>query len=403
MKVLFSQLLHFIRKFYLIILVGLALTISLMYYFQKHDETAQLYAAQIPIRKDVHQIIKATGTLQAKDQLTVGSLLAARIVGLHADENDVVKKGQLLATLDDGILDAPIKRLEAQLHAQQARVTYQKATFERQKRLYEQGHISDDAFELEIRDLHVAQEQFKQIAAEKLVEEQRYENLFIKAPDAGVIIARNVNLGQMVTAQLQATELFIIAKDLRKMEAYVDVDEADVGMVKPNQPVMFYVDAFPNQSFKAKVNYTEYHAKVADNVVTYGTIINVDNPDRILRPGMTVNVSIEVASSSNALCVPNKVFRINTKALEQIAADNNFSYEPVLEDKKIPRGLYVWIKEGSAFKEKHVKTGVRSRKFTEIISGIEEHDEVIIEAFRKDDDINPLLKQAFGSSPIGKK
>jgi HlyD family secretion protein len=289
-------------------------TISGYVIVKKYDKPAstKLFTVEKPIYRPVTQYINASGNLKAKDQISVGSLVAGRVVEIKADDNDQVKKDQVLAILDNGVGETAVKRLQAALDEAQALFDYQEKFYKRQTALYNSGQISDNLYDQYTQDYQATKARVEQARYALKLEEQTYNNLFIKSPDHGIVIAKRIDLGQMITSVLQATVLYEIAPDLTKMEAYIDVDEADIGMVKDGQDATFTVDAFPKKHFTAKVDRIQYLAKTVDGVVTYATILKVENPKFRLRPGMTTNVDIKVAENKRALTVPNKTLRINT-------------------------------------------------------------------------------------------
>ncbi len=242
-----------------------------------------------------------------------------------------------------------------------------------------------------------------QTEAELERQTKEYENLFIKAPDDGIVIAKEIDLGQMITSQLQATVLYMIAKDLRKMEAHVDVDEADVGMVKEGLEATFRVDAFPKLKFEAKVKQIRYLAKIVDNVVTYATILDVDNPELKLRPGMTTNVDIKVAEVKNALVVHNKTLRINSTLLEEVAKKLGYELQRIPDTTEKTELDHVWIVDGKKFKQVKVELGVREGAYTQIISDAITDETQIVSEVSELKRENILLKQMLGKpGGIGK-
>jgi HlyD family secretion protein len=199
----------------------------------------------------------------------------------------------------------------------------------------------------------------------------------------------------MITSLLDATILFVIAKDLKCMEAEVDVDEADIGLVQEGQEAIFNVDAFPKIDFHAQVKQIRYQAKIVDNVVTYATLFDVANPDLKLRPGMTTNIEIKVRDAKNALVVLNKTLRINSKALKKLAKELDYDFERIPGTSSKTAIDSLWILKERKFKQIKVKTGAREGKYTQIISdNITEHTQVIseVEPLKRD---NLLLKQVF--------
>ncbi len=201
--------------------------------------------------------------LRAKEQIVIGSLVAGKVVEIFVEDNDFVKKNQLLARLDDGIGDSAVKKLKAALRKARSDLDYYEKFYARQKKLYEVKQISQDLFEQYTRNLEGYRAIVDQTKADLEIRRKEYENTFIRSPEDGVLIAKEISLGQMITSRLDATVLFVIAKNLKKMESHVNVDEADVGMVKEGQEAVFKVDAFPKLEFKSKVRQIRYLARIA--------------------------------------------------------------------------------------------------------------------------------------------
>lgn len=386
-------------------------TISAIYIVKKRKNAVKIepIKTEKPIRKDVVQLVTASGNLKAKEQISVGSLVAGKVIEIRVDDNDIVKKDQILAILDDGIGDSDVKRLNAILSEAKATAEYTTKYYNRQKELYKSGQISQNNFDKITQDYKVAIARVDQTSAELEKAKKTYDNLFIKSPADGIVIAKKVDLGQMVTAQLQATVLFEIAKDLHEMEAYLDVDEADIGMVKEGQEAIFTVDSFPRKHFEAKVKRIQYQAKIVDNVVTYATVLDVKNPKLRLRPGMTTNVEIKVAENNKAIVISNKALRVNPVNVEYVANKLNRKFEKLTPEqktegqksKKVVRD-YVWISENNTLKQVEAKLGINDGKYSEVLKGVSDNTDIIVEveAAPRDNPLNKMFGQPGG---IGKK
>jgi HlyD family secretion protein len=363
-----------------------------------------------PTKKDLTQYVTASGNLKAKDSISVGSLVAGKTVQILVEDNDRVKKNQLLAVLDNGVGDSAIKRLKALLADAKARLVYTENFYARQKALYKSGQLSKNLYEQYTQDYEVAVARVDQTAAELEIETKTYENLFIKSPVDGIVIAKKVNLGQMITSQLDATVLFEIAQNLECMEAHLDVDEADIGMVREGQEAYFTVDSFPRKKFNATVKRIQYQAKIVDNVVTYATVLDVCNPDLCLRPGMTCNVDIKVAESKEEWNISNRAFRVNTLELEETARAHGITVTKLPEEprtaslKQIKTKDYLWVLENDkSLKQIEVKLGINDGKYTQIIDSIDANTRIIVDVAEPKTD-NILLKGVFGKpGGIGSK
>ncbi|HBS47661.1 TPA: hypothetical protein DEO28_04855 [Candidatus Dependentiae bacterium] len=358
----------------------IAIASSSFFYYKKTTKTEiSLYQTVTPSTRDIQQFVNSSGTLKAKDQITVGSLVAGRVVKIYAYDNANVKKDQVLLEIDNGKGYSDVKRIQHLLGEAKAQQAYQEVFFKREKALYDLGQIAKNTFDEVTTNLNVAREKVKALEAQLEIAQQEYDNLFIKSPGDGVVIAKKIDLGQMITSVLQATELYIIAKDLTKMEINVDVDEADVGMLKEGQSARFTVDAFPKTHYSGIVNEVRYLSKIVENVVTYAAIIDVANPDLKLRPNMTADIYVEVANEKNALCVPNKALRINDASLEKIAQKLQYSFTKSSFEKKKGHDDFIWVVDGKAFKQILVRLGATDGKYTQIVTGLNKDSQVIID------------------------
>ncbi len=396
------------NKIIIILSVIILIGATALYFFKKnHTEKKLPFKIENPVRKNLTQYVNSSGTLQAKDGITVGSLVSGKVVKIIANDNDVVKKNQVLAILEDEVGYSEVEKLKAVLQEIEARLIFEEKFYKRQTELYKANQISKNLFEEYTKNLEVLRAQKKQAEASLEISQKRYDNFFIKSPVDGVVIDRKADLGQMITARFAATVLYRIAKDLCKMEAEVDVDEADVGMVKEGQEAIFTVDAFPKLKFKAKVKQIQYLAKNIDNVVTYATILDVSNPNLKLHPGMTTNVDIKVKEADNALVIHNKALRLNSIILEETAKKIGFNFERIPGTNIKSEVDHVWILENTnTFKQIKIKTGARQGRFTQICSNnINENSKIITEVEELERD-NKLLKQMFskpGTLGGGKK
>ncbi|KKP22574.1 MAG: Efflux transporter protein [candidate division TM6 bacterium GW2011_GWF2_28_16] len=384
------------QKILLIISTLVFATSLSIYFFKKKNTTKkQLFETVNPERKDLIQYINASGTLRAKEEITIGSLAAGRVIEIKADDNDFIKKDQVLAILDDGINYSAVKKFTAFLDEAKANLAYYKNYYARQTELYKANQISQDQYEEYTKNLKDYEAKVIQAVGELEMRQQEYDNLFIKSPTDGVVIAKEVDLGQMITSRFQATVLYKIAKDLHHMEANVDVDEADVGLVQDGQDATFTVDAFPKKKFHAKVQQIRYLAKIVDNVVTYATILDVNNPDLKLRPGMTTNVDIKVLEAKNALCVPNKCLRINNIILETTAKALGYTVKTYSETDKKNDHDHIWVLRNKTFEQIKVDVGAKYGAYTQIITdNIKDTDQVLsfVDEINKE---NILLKGLF--------
>jgi HlyD family secretion protein len=271
-------------------------------------------------RGDVTQTVAATGTLSAVTTVKVGSVVSGNVAALHADFNKQVKKGDLLAELDPVPFQEKVAQSRASL--EKAKVDERNAgiSLRRQKALWAQQLAAEADLDQAQANFDSAAAAVNQAKASLAQAENDLRNSRIVAPIDGVVVDRQYDVGQPVAASFQAPTLFTIAQDLTKMQVAADVSESDIGMCKVGQPVRFTVDAYPDQAFRGKIAQIRLNATVNQNVVTYPVIIEVDNPDLALRPSMTANVSIDVATEENVLRVPNAALRFRPERSESPAS-----------------------------------------------------------------------------------
>src|SRR5262245_36809329 len=274
-------------------------------------------------RGDIAETVGATGTLQAVTTVQVGTQVSGIVQDLYADFNTLVKKGQVIARLDPSTIQTQIEQARANLIRSQADLERLKVAaddarskLKRAQELAAKNLIPRTELETAEVNVRSAEAQIRsseaaitQSEASLKQNEVNLEHTVITAPIDGLVISRNVDRGQTVAASMQAPTLFILAADLTKMQVVANLDESDVGRIRPQQHVTFHVDAYPTDEFNGTVAQVRLQPIVQQNVVTYATVINVPNVDLRLKPGMTANVNVEIARRSNVLRVPNTALR----------------------------------------------------------------------------------------------
>ena len=323
------------RHWLIALVVVLAIALFAAFAFKGGDK-AHYFTAKAD-RGDIREVVEATGTINAVITVQVGSQVSGTISHLYADFNSRVKRGQVVAQIDPALFEgallqakADLANAQANLAAAKANVEKAKATavqakadYERNQGLAREGVVSPQQLDLaranaDTSDAAVsaaeaqvvqAAAQVQQKEAAVAVAKTNLDYTTIHAPIDGTVIARNVDVGQTVAASLQAPTLFTIAQDLTKMQVYASTDESDVGMIRVGQVVTFKVDAFPKETFTGRVSQIRMNATTVQNVVTYNTIIDFDNPELKLFPGMTAYITIPVATAQNVLRVPNGALR----------------------------------------------------------------------------------------------
>ena len=281
------------------------------------------YVTAQPSTGDVAEKVQATGAVQPVLQVNVGAQVNGRVAKVHVDFNSVVKKGDVLAEIDPIQYGAQVTQGNAQVLAQKANLESSKANaaaakiaFERLQRLVQQGLASrgelDTAsgqYEVAKAQVSAAEAQIGAIQAQLAQSQTNVGWTKIYSPVDGVVVSRSIDPGATVVASFQAPVLFVIAQDLRKMRVMADVDEADVGKLKEQMEADAVVDAFPGESFHGRVQQVRYSPNNVQGVVTYSAVVEVDNPEEKLRPGMTATVTIKTKEVKSALRVPNAALR----------------------------------------------------------------------------------------------
>lgn len=258
---------------------------------------------------NITMTVTATGSLSAVITVQVGSQDSGIISKLYVDFNSRVKKGQLLAELDPTPFEAQVEQQKANLNKARVDTLNAQITFERQKRLLQEGLAAQSDFDTAKAAYDGERALVDQATAALSQAETNLKYTKIVSPIDGVVVARQYDVGQTVAASFQAPTLFTIAQDLTKMQAEADVDESDIGRVQVGQTARFTVDAYPEQVFRGRIFQVRLNATVNQNVVTYPVMILVPNPDEKLRPTMTANVTIDVAMVHDILRVPNAALR----------------------------------------------------------------------------------------------
>jgi len=318
------------------------------YYVRRGNQEIQVSTAPAT-RGDVIDSVGATGTLQAVTTVLVGSQVSGNISWLGADFNSIVKKGQVIARVEPSVFDAQLQQARANLAQTRANLTKAQSDLDRAKvqlvdaqqkytrakelasrQLLPQSELDAAKIAVDTAEAMLASQQATVTQAQAGVAQSQaqvnqnqvnLDHTVIVAPIDGIVTQRSVDVGQTVAASMQAPTLFVIAADLTKMQVNANIDEADVGRIRPGQHVTFHVDAYPTENFEGTVSQVRLQPVVVQNVTTYGTVIDVPNQQMKLKPGMTANVKVEIAKRTGVLRVPNAALRFRPTA-EMFAALN---------------------------------------------------------------------------------
>ncbi len=291
------------------VLVVAAAAVGLFFLIGSRGKSEAKYRTAAVDKGDITQTVTATGALSAVTTVQVGSQVSGIIAKLYADFNSKVKKGDLLAELDPTPFQAQVEQQQANVLKAVVDARNAQITFNRQKRLLAEGLAAQADFDSAKAAYDAANAQVSQAKAGLSQAQTNLKYTKIASPIDGIVVARQFDVGQTVAASFQAPTLFTIAQDLTKMQVSADVSESDIGRVQVGEPVRFTVDAYPERQFRGSVSQIRLNATVNQNVVTYPVIVEVSNPDLMLRPTMTANVSIDVAVVHDVLRIPNAALR----------------------------------------------------------------------------------------------
>jgi len=389
-----------------IILVTLFLIgLGYMVYQTKHKNEKPLYNTKQFGKRKIVQIVNATGAIEAENTIKVGSLINGVIKELFVEENEKVKKGQLIALLDNGKGDTDVKRTAGLVRRSKARVRYLKAFLERQKMMFQDGHISKN-------DLELAQSNYDEAVG--FLDERKasydkavmdFENTKIISPVNGVVLKKNVSLGEGVSSFLNPTVIYTIAQDLKKMKVELEVDETSIGDLKVGEKALLTFDTYPNKTFEGTIKEINNGPTIAKGTVSYKTYIYLKNDNLLLKPGMTVHADIIVGKKKDVFAVPGYIFSINPKLVEFVAKEKKYKYKPLtkaqknkfkksMKDKQRPVKK-VWVLENNTFIEKPVGIGATDKIYFEIISGLDENDNIVVDV-QETDAMKQMFKRLFG-------
>lgn len=374
----------------LLILAGLGAGGFWGYRKYLNKPTVIQYRTEEVARMDISSTISATGTVEPEELVNVGAQVSGKIVsfgtdseGKEVDYGSIVKEGSVLALIDDALYDAEARSaraqklqaeatiLSAEANIKQARAQHllAKSNWERASDLYPKGSVAKSEYDsaqaeylTSQADIAVSEAALEQAKASKAIAEaaldkatRNLEYCVISCPVDGVIIDRRVSIGQTVVSNMSASSLFLIAKDLKRMQVWVSVNEADIGNIHPGMAVTFTVDAFPDESFEGVVHKIRYNATMSQNVVTYVVEVSTDNSNGRLLPYLTASVKFIRDSRKNVLTVPNAALRYTPESAPEIQTE--------------PGERVVWVRDGNGIAPVKIVTGLNDGIVTEVVSG----------------------------------
>jgi HlyD family secretion protein len=403
------------------------------WYWQHHSQDDPEYKTEPITRGDLIQVVTATGQLNPRTNVDVGCQVSGIIKKIYVDFNSPVTNHQIIAQLDPITYQTLVEQAAADLANAKAGLELAKANEERSTILFTNRIVAQADQDTAVANYHQAdaQVQLKQAALSQAQANLAYTTIY--SPVDGIVLSRNVDVGQTVAASLSSPTLFMIANDLTKMQIDALVSEADIGGVETNQTVNFTVDAFPTRTFQGTVVQIRNAAQTNQNVITYDTVIGVENSDMKLRPGMTANVSIVTAQRNSALKIPNGALRfhppqsVDARKQAGVAAaiaSNGTSFPKQMsgaggpgqgrsgsggsgggggahpKTEKVIHTVYVLDKSADGktetLKPVQIKTGINDGISTQVLDGLKEGDEVVVGM-----NIAGNAPQANASNPFG--
>jgi HlyD family secretion protein len=394
------------KRAIIIILILLLAGAAVWYFYFRKEEKPIVLQTEKPKYGYISKSVTSTGTVQPVDTVAVGSQVSGTIKAIYASYNDKVRKGELLAELDKSLFLAQVNQFKANLDVAKAALVYQKSTYDRQTLLYNTGAISKADFENAENQYLGARAQVESVQAQLDGATKNLDYATIYSPVDGVVMTRSVSVGQTVAASFNTPTLFIIAKDITKMQVQAAVSEADIGDVKVGLRATFTVDAYPDISFSGTVNQVRLEPVISANVVTYSTIITAPNEDLKLKPGMTANIFIftkeidsamlisakdlkykpDVSLAKQYIILPDTIDEHEVK-VEARRSNNNPLAPPRHRHDSSSRVIdsapqtgtpaFVWVKYGDSLIEKKITTGLNNDTRVQVLSGLSLDDEVI--------------------------
>lgn len=354
-------------KLYCTLLASAAMMIAAASCTKK--ESVQLDTVKVE-RGELTETVTATGTVESVTQVDVGTQVTGIIDKLYADYNSIVKKGELIAEIEKTLLESDLRSAEANVESARLTYEYNLTNYNRDKALHDKQLISDYEFQTTRKDYEVSKASYDKAKADKVRAAKNLNYAEIYSPIDGIVISREVEVGQTVVSSMNVANLYTIA-DLDNMQVIGNVDEADIGQVKMGQRVTFSVDAYPDDLFEGLVTQVRLNPTTESNVVTYEVVVNAPNPEHKLIPGLTANLTIYVMSENNVLLLPAKAFAFTPE--DHPDAENLPQPGEPLSASALDGGKRaVWVVEGNRLVQKAVATGASNGLQTVITGGLSE-------------------------------
>ncbi len=356
------------------------------YFAKKSQEEDRYKLAKIETR-DITQTVSANGTINPVTMVSVGTQVSGTVKKIFVDYNSQVKEGQILAELDPVLFNAQLAQSSAQVSSAKASLDLAEANFKRSNDLFEKGYISKQEFDQSKQAMLAAKAALLQSTAKENQDKSNLNFSIIRSPVDGVVVDKQIDVGQTVAASYQTPTLFKIAKDMRKMQINTSFAEADIGKIKVGQKATFTVDAYMGKVFEGEVRQIRLAATITSNVVTYDVVISVNNPDELLKPSMTAFVNVIIKEEKNALTIPNAALRFKPSNLQRDAS----SAKP--SGAKQQNSVSIYVLRNGVLTPIKVQIGATDGRFSQIITNeLKDGDEVVVSdalASQKDDAKGP--------------
>ncbi|MBD5241298.1 MAG: efflux RND transporter periplasmic adaptor subunit [Barnesiella sp.] len=353
-------------------------------------------------RNDVSKTVTATGTVESKTQVDVGTQVTGIISELYADYNSIVKKGELIAEIEKTLLESELKSANANMESARLTYEYNKKNYERDKTLHDRQLISDYEFETSKKDYQVAKTAYEKSQADRVRAAKNLNYAEIYSPIDGIVISREVEVGQTVVSSMNVANLYVIA-DLENMRVIADVDEADIGQVKVGQEAKFTVSAYPDDVFTGTVTEVRLNPTTTNNVVTYEVVVDAPNQEMKLIPGLTAEITIYTLSEKNVLTVPQKALHFTP---------HDYPDSPDLPKFKeaseaTPETKIVWVLKDNNLIATDITVGESSGSNIVVKSGLKEGEIVAVgyqaNATKKEQGGQPSESSPFAPKPPQRK
>lgn len=375
------------KKIWWIVAIAVIVIAIILHFSLKKGKNGELrLLTERSATDSIEVTVTATGELQPVYKVDVGTQVSGIVEHIYVDFNSLVKKGQVLAELDRSNLNEQMKTAQANVSNAQSNLTLSQKQFDRVKSLYDNHAATLETYESAVNSLNLAQNQLKTAQSELTRAQTNLSYATIYSPIDGIIMNKAVEEGQTVASSFNTPTLFTIANDLTQMQVEAKVDEADIGEVKAGQPVIFTVDAFPDDVFSGTVKEVRINPTVTSNVVTYTVIIHAPNPESKLFPGMTANVSITTKKESG-VCIPMTALyaSIDPVAMKQLEK-KGYTFKSLYKNQEeLTQGLKdvtkktIWVKRGeNTYEQVSVTVGLNNGVKTLITEGLREGEEVVV-------------------------